>query len=377
MDMAALKRVAVIGGGFSGMAAAIEFARRGIAVDLVEIDPEWRSYGAGISLNGAIFRVFKSLGIMESFLKEGFAGDGGKIHLAHGVQIAEIPTPRVAGPDLPGAGAIMRPVLARILGERVRALGVNVRLGESFARIEENDDAVEVLLTNGDVIGADLVVGADGLFSKVRQSLFPDAPQPKYAGQSVWRAVLPRDPDVDCVTMFVGPKVKLGFNPVSDTEMYLFLTEDQPAKQRFSEAELPGRLLELMAPFQFPLMERIRPQITAAASIVHRPLEALLLPRPWSRGRVALIGDAAHATTPHLAAGACIGMEDAIVLAEEITQSPDLAAGLAGFEERRWDRCRMVVENSLRLGEIEIADGDKREHAELMRATAMRIAQPI
>ena len=90
-----------------------------------------------------------------------------------------------------------------------------------------------------------------------------------------------------------------------------------------------------------------------------------------------LIGDAAHATTPHLAAGACIGMEDAIVLAEEATGAAELGQGLAAFEERRWERCRMVVENSLRLGEIEIADGDKREHAELMRATAMKIAQPI
>jgi 2-polyprenyl-6-methoxyphenol hydroxylase-like FAD-dependent oxidoreductase len=375
--MTALNRVAVIGGGFSGMAAAIEFARRGIEVDLIEIDPEWRSYGAGISLNGAIFRVFRSLGVMERFLQEGFAGDGGKVYLANGTPIAEIPTPRVAGPDLPGAGAIMRPVLARILAERVRALGVNVRLGESFAGIEDKSDTAEVTLTGGAVISADLVVGADGLFSKVRRSLFPDAPQPRYAGQSVWRAVLARDPDVDCVKIFVGPKVKLGINPVSGTEMYIFLTEDQPAKQRFDEAELPGRLLELMAPFQFPIMDRIRPQISASASIVHRPLETLLLPRPWSRGRVALIGDAAHATTPHLAAGACIGMEDAIVLAQEVTRSAGLATGLAGFEARRWDRCRLVVENSLRLGEIEIADGDKREHAELMRATAMRIAEPI
>ncbi|MGG7519404.1 FAD-dependent monooxygenase [Allorhizobium undicola] len=90
-----------------------------------------------------------------------------------------------------------------------------------------------------------------------------------------------------------------------------------------------------------------------------------------------LIGDAAHATTPHLAAGACIGMEDAIVLAEEVSHAQTPTEGLAAFEERRWDRCRTVVENSGRLGEIEIADGDKRDHAELMRVTAMRIAQPI
>jgi 2-polyprenyl-6-methoxyphenol hydroxylase-like FAD-dependent oxidoreductase len=375
--MSTIERVAVIGGGFSGMAAAIEFARRGVAVDLVEIDPEWRSYGAGISLNGAIFRVFESLGIMQRFLEVGFAGDGGSVHLANGVQIATIPTPRVAGPHLPGAGAIMRPVLARILAERVRALGVTVHLGTGFDRIEDRGGSVAVTLSDGRTLDADLVVGADGLFSKVRQSLFPEAPQPFYAGQSVWRAVLPRDPEVDRVKIYVGPRVKLGVNPVSDTEMYIFLTEDQPAKQRFSAAELPGRLIELMAPLQFPLADRIRSQIDSRAAIVHRPLEALLLPRPWSRGRIVLIGDAAHATTPHLAAGACIGMEDAIVLAEELALADRPEAGLVRFEARRWDRCRMVVENSLRLGAIEIADGDKAEHAELMRATSMKIAEPI
>ena len=102
------------------------------------------------------------------------------------------------------------------------------------------------------------------------------------------------------------------------------------------------------------------------------------MPRPWSKGRVVLIGDAVHATTPHLASGACIGIEDAIVLAEEIGRSTtDVGAACAAFEERRWERCRMVVENSTRLGEIEIAGGDKEEHGRIMRESLMALAQPI
>jgi len=101
------------------------------------------------------------------------------------------------------------------------------------------------------------------------------------------------------------------------------------------------------------------------------------MPRPWSRGRVVLIGDAVHATTPHMASGAGIGIEDAIVLAEEIDKADTIPAGLAAFEERRWERCRMVVENSGRLGEIEITGGDREEHARLMRETAMALAAPI
>ena len=101
------------------------------------------------------------------------------------------------------------------------------------------------------------------------------------------------------------------------------------------------------------------------------------MPRPWTKGRVALIGDTVHATTPHLASGACIGIEDAIVLAEEVGRHPRVEAALAAFEARRWERCRMVVENSGRLGEIEIAGGDKEEHARIMRDSLVALAQPI
>ena len=90
-----------------------------------------------------------------------------------------------------------------------------------------------------------------------------------------------------------------------------------------------------------------------------------------------LIGDAAHATTPHLASGACIGIEDAIVLAEELARADAIATGLRAFEDRRWERCRMVVENSVRLGEIEISGGDPAEHGRIMRESMMALAAPV
>jgi 2-polyprenyl-6-methoxyphenol hydroxylase-like FAD-dependent oxidoreductase len=92
---------------------------------------------------------------------------------------------------------------------------------------------------------------------------------------------------------------------------------------------------------------------------------------------VVLIGDTVHATTPHLASGACIGIEDAIVLAEELARGTSLEAALAAFQQRRWERCRLVVENSARLGEIEIGGGDKQEHARIMHESFHALAQPI
>jgi 2-polyprenyl-6-methoxyphenol hydroxylase-like FAD-dependent oxidoreductase len=374
---AALKRVLVIGGGFSGMAAAIELRKRGIDVDVAEIDPGWRSYGAGISLGGATLRAFRTLGILDEFLEQGAAGDGVDIFAPHGLKLAELPTPRLAGPDVPGGGAIMRPVLAAMLARATRASGARVLLGSTFTAITQSDDTVTVQFNDGGSADYDLVIGADGLYSKVRAAVFPDAPAPRYSGQGVWRAVLPRPPEVARIGMWMGPKIKTGVNPVSRDEMYLFITEDREQPEFIDPKEFLGKVQALLAPFPAPLMQWCSQQLNAESQIIYRPLEALLMPRPWYAGRVVLIGDAVHATTPHLASGACIGIEDAIVLAEELASGGALEQALARFQQRRFERCRTVVENSARLGEIEITGGDKQEHARIMRETLMMLASPI
>lgn len=373
----AAPRILIIGGGFSGMSAAIDCAKRGAKVDLVELDPGWRSYGAGISLGGATLRAFRQLGILDSFLEHGHAADGVRMCLPHGPQVAELPTPRIAGANVPGGGAIMRPVLARILADATRASGADVRLGCSFTSLEQDAEGVEVSFTDGQRRRYDLVIGADGLYSKTREALFPNAPKPRYSGQAVWRAVLPRPDGIDTCTMWLGPRVKPGVNPVSKTEMYLFITEPRSTNDHVDPATFPDQLRALLADFPAPQLQAIREQIGPDSQIVFRPLEGLLLQQPWSSGRVVLIGDAVHATTPHLASGACIGIEDALVLAEELERHGGVPQALAAFEARRWERCRMVVENSARLGQIEIEGGDKEEHGRIMRESLMALAQPV
>ena len=372
------RKVLIVGGGFSGMSAAIQLRKQGVEVDLVEIDSGWRSYGAGISLGGATIRAFKTLGIAEQFLEHGNGSDGVSLCAPPGMEVAQLPTPRLAGPDLPGGGAIMRPVLARILAEATRASGANVRLGCTFSTIEQDTDGVDVTFTDGQRQRYDLVIGADGLYSKLRETIFPNAPKPRYTGQCVWRMVLPRPPEIQRPTMWMGmPKIKIGVNPVSKTEMYMFVTEDRPNNDRLDPAAFPGILAGLLARFPAPAVQAIKAQIHDKSEIVYRPLEGLLLPKPWYQGRAVLIGDAVHATTPHLASGACIGIEDAIVLADELTTTGDVSAALEAFQNRRWERCRMVVENSLRLGELEVSGGDKEEQTRIMQTSLMALGSPI
>ena len=374
---APVNKVLIIGGGFSGMAAAIELRKRDIAVDLVEIDPGWRSYGAGISLGGATMRALVQLGVIDAFLAVGAASDGVRIHLPTGQQVAELPTPRLAGPDVPGNGAIMRPALARILADATRRSGTNVRLGCTFTRIDQHGAGADVTFTDGTMGRYDLVIGADGLYSKVRGAVFPDAPKPCYSGQGVWRAVLPRPADIDGTMMWLGPKIKPGLNPVSKDEMYLFVTEDRATNDHIDPSEFLARAKALLAPFPDPRLQRVREALNEDSQIIYRPLESLLMPSPWYRGRVVLIGDTVHATTPHMASGACIGIEDALVLADEVARAGSVDQALDRYLARRWERCRMVVQNSGRLGEIEIAGGDKEEHARIMRATLAALAAPI
>ncbi|WP_027820308.1 FAD-dependent oxidoreductase [Paraburkholderia bannensis] len=372
-----LRRVLIIGGGFSGMTTAIECAKRGFEVDLVEIDAGWRSYGAGISIGGPTLRALRTVGVLDDFVERGHAGDGVNLFAPDGTPLGALPTPRVAGEDVPGGGAIMRPVLADILARATRAAGVNVKLGCSFERLDAQADHVNVTLTDGSEARYDLVVGADGLYSKVRTATFPDAPSPRYTGQGVWRAVLPRPSGIACASMWLGHKVKAGLNPVSRDEMYLFLTEDRPTRAHIDAAAAPGMLRDLLAGFGAPVLQRVREQIDGQSSVIYRPLESLLMQRPWSRGRVVLVGDAVHATTPHMASGAGIGIEDGIVLAEELARHATPADALAAFEVRRFERCRVVVENSGRLGEIEIANGDRAEHARIMHETHHYLARAI
>ena len=102
------------------------------------------------------------------------------------------------------------------------------------------------------------------------------------------------------------------------------------------------------------LLGGLRDGLNAESVIISRPLEAILLPRPWHRGRIGLIGDAVHATTPHLASGAGIAVEDALVLSEILEKEANMEAAWQQFEQRRWERCRMVVENSVEIGQMEL-----------------------
>jgi len=368
-----IRNALIVGGGVGGMTAAISLRRIGVQVDLIDADPEWRVYGAGISITGISLRAFADLGVLDQIRARGFVGAGMRGKTVSGQTMFEAPLPIDPSPIQQGGG-IMRPVLHDILSSTVHAEGVDVRLGIKVETLVQDEGGVDVTFSDRSERRYDLVVGADGIYSQIRGMLFPDAPKPKFTGQGCWRIVANRPQEVDRVEMYFGGPVKIGVNPVSQDQMYMFLLESVPDNPFFAEDELVPHVRALMAPFG-GAVAGVRDGITGPDQVNYRPLEWLLLPKPWYEGRVVLIGDAAHATTPHLASGAGIAAEDGLVLADEIARNDDIADALHAFMERRFERARLVVESSVRIGDTQMA-GEETASNQMLGATMGQLSQP-
>lgn len=371
-----MNKVLIVGGGIAGMAAAIRLREAGVeTVDLIDIDPDWRVYGTGITLSTLTMRALCDLGFRDEILAEGYAHDGVIMRSAGGEVLNEIESPRVFSPDTPAEGGILRPVLHKMMSERVKKLGTNVRLGITVDRFTQDEDGVDVVFSDGSEGRYDFVIGADGLSSKMRKLLFPEAPKPKFTGQACWRVLFDRPDSFTRCNMYMGEKVKAGFNPCAPDKMYMFVLEHVPGNPWREEDELVSILQDLMDDMEGAPADLIA-TVKSGSEIVYRPLETIIIDGDWYKGRVLLIGDAAHATTPHLGSGAGMAVEDAIVLVEELEKAETLAAALKAFMARRLDRAKAVVGNSLKIGELEMAHAPISEIDPLMGQSMALIAEP-
>jgi 2-polyprenyl-6-methoxyphenol hydroxylase-like FAD-dependent oxidoreductase len=370
------RRVLVVGGGIAGMAFALRMRHHGWSVDLVESDPEWRVYGAGISITGPTFRAFKRLGLLEELSKLAFCCEfGARINTASGQIVADLPAaPLQTG--LPVVGGIMRPVLHNLLSTKTREAGVDVRLGVTLQGVVDGGESIAATTSDGRTRDYAVTVAADGVLSKSRATFFPDAGPLHYTGQYCWRLVDSRPESIDRANFYMAGKVTAGLMPVSESQMYMFLLHPEPAKLRVEPQDQWMRLKRMMTPFGGVLAE-MRERLSPESLINCRPLESILVPPPWPRGRLVLIGDAVHATTPHLASGAGIAIEDALVLSDLLSAQTAVPAALEAFTRRRFPRCRMVVENSVSIGAMQLSDASPEKLKQLMMESELALRQDI
>jgi len=158
--------------------------------------------------------------------------------------------------------------------------------------------------------------------------------------------------------------------------MYMYVTTPEPGNPRYPKDQLAAAMRSKLTVVP-PDIAALREQITDNDGVVYRPLEWMFLDGPWYKGRVALLGDAAHATTPHLGQGAGMAIEDSIVIAEELAAKADIATALAAYQQRRFARCKYIVDSSVAICRSQLGQGPKVDQAKATKEMFDRVAEPL
>lgn len=374
--MACVENTLIIGGGIAGLSAAIALARAGVACEVVENGEG--PLGASLGISGRAAEALDELGVYDACYKTGrpFEHDTTAVYSysADGTLVSKGPQ-RSEWPGAKTAVGVYRPVFIPILAAEAERLGVTIRRGITAEQIENSDDWVDVTFTDGEKRRYDFVVGADGIGSSTRRAIFPDAPLPAYSGQVSMRWMVP-DP-IEGEGWYTGSVGRIGFYYLPKQNLtYIPSTVSVPEFSRLTKDEVHALFSRLLDCFTAPAIQEMKRRLTSNSNIIHRPFEWILVPGPWHRGRVLLIGDAAHATTAHMGMGGGMALEDGVVLGRSIASASTLPEALDTFMARRFERVRTVVETSVTLSRMEQENAPPSEIMPVMTNAFRVIAEP-
>lgn len=353
--MPAISKALVVGGGIGGLTAGIALRQNGIEVDLVEIRNNLSVYGVGIIQPNNMLRALGRIGLAQACVDEGRAFAGWRINDADGNHLMDAPASNSADPRYPPINGVTRPVLHHILVEGANKYGVKIQLDDTLENYDEDSHGTNVRFSSGREERYDLIVACDGAYSDMRRRLFGDQFSNMFTGQGVWRYNLPILDDMQWGQFYFGSKSKVGLVPMNDRQMYMLIVTQEPGNPFFHGEHMAAFMQDRLEGYT-GIVAELREMISDPAGVVYRPMEPVLVTSPWVQGRVVLIGDAAHSTTPHLAQGAAIAIEDGVLLGELMGRDASLSALLDEFMIRRYDRAKYVVETSVRIGELEMLE---------------------
>ena len=337
-------KVSIIGAGMGGLCAGIALKRCGHEVRIFEKVETIRPVGAAISLWPNGVKCLNYLGLTDALATLGgqldrmayYEGMSGRTM----TQFSLHPLTEQAGQrPYPVARAALQDMLLRAFGPE------DVRLGMPVAQVQSDDDGVTATFANGECHQSDILIGADGAHSVVRAHVLGDQPERRYAGYVNWNGLVQADTAIgplDQWTTYVGQGKRASVMPVADGRFYFFfdvpLPKGLPNERAHYKATLRDAFADWAAPVQ-TLIDRIDEAHTNRVEI--HDVDPFMT---WTRGRVALLGDAAHSMTPDIGQGGCAAMEDAVVLAIALqTNTLGAADALTRYAGRRVERARDLV----------------------------------
>ncbi|QHC22455.1 FAD-dependent monooxygenase [Streptomyces sp. GS7] len=358
----------VIGGGIGGLTAAVALDHRGWSVTVLERAAALEPVGAGIGLAPNAQRALDTVGAGDAVRATAAAQPAGELRLPSGRLLARTDNAaavrRFGGPVVVAHRADLVALLAG------RLPGGTVRTGAPAHLVDEGDPLrddrpARVRTTEpeggrtasegrAEELTADLVVAADGIHSAVRRTLFPGHPEPRYAGFTAWRFVVPA-PAAPAGRRYAahetwGPGGVWGSVPLHDGRVYAYATAAVPPGER-TDADQRTELLRRFGDWHHPVPDLLA--AVAPVAVLRNDVHTAAAPPPaFHRGRVALLGDAVHPMTPNLGQGGCQAIEDAVVLAHEAAPDADLSAALASYTRQRLPRTMDVVRRAERIGRL-------------------------
>jgi 2-polyprenyl-6-methoxyphenol hydroxylase-like FAD-dependent oxidoreductase len=375
--MAAARSALVVGGGIVGLVAARALALQGIETKLLERRAKIEDDGGiGIGIQNNAMNALGAIGLAERCVGDGVGVDTITTYAPNGMQLRERATERYFDSAWPGYTGMTRAALHAILAEGAREAGVELVTSAAVAEVHQAGEWAEARLGDGRATRADVIVGADGIYSTVRGLLFPEQAGARPMGEAVWRARLPGVRRQQIEMMFGGGVGTIGYTPLpKDTYLYVVDRADKAPPR--DAADLADRLRALLEPFP-GFVPTLREHISdLPGDVTWRRLETASFTEPWHRGRAVIIGDAAHAGPPTLAQGAAMGIEDGVVLAECFAGSSAVEDAFAEFMRRRYRRVRTIVDASITLSTAQMDPDGRQRMAEAERAAAEVLAQPI